>query len=101
MCDEVDTHGGLVVKELDQEQFNEILKALVFASSVDVIADVEALGMKSLDAAEALIASRPNLRQGIDLKGVQLFCDTVEEAEEEELFERIQKMFGDKIKIGY
>ena len=82
---------------MDQRVFDEIMKALVFASTVDCCADTSTLN-DTIDGIEVLLAENPELAEGLSLDGLSLF-GSVEHSEEPEKYKRLVELFGDKLKI--
>lgn len=82
---------------MKQETYNELVRALVFASTCDCCADTEALGM-TVDALEVLLEENPELTENVNLDGVYLYGEE-KHAEEPEKYKKLVKLFGDKLKI--
>jgi len=82
---------------MNQETFNDIVKALVFASTVDCIADVDTLTDVGT-AIERVLEDNPELVEDMNLDGISLFGN-IEHSMEPEIYKRLVSMLGDKLKI--
>ena len=84
-------------KEMNQEVFNEIMKALVFASTCDCSADASTLH-KTIEGIEVLLEANPKLIENLNLDGISLFGNS-DHSEEPEKYKKLVEIFGDKLKI--
>ena len=82
---------------MNQETFNAMMKALVFATSVDVCADDPALG-GGLDAIKELKKLYPEQFKVLDLDGISIY-GSIDNTEDEEINKELVEIFGDTLKI--
>lgn len=82
---------------MNQETFNNIISALVFASSVDCCGDENVLD-KTIDYIPTLLDQYPDFMDGLDLGETTLY-GSIERSEQPEVYKKLVSIFGDKLKV--